>query len=109
MGNTYDKTLKINELDRKILSAANCSFPNVSISFVGDSITEGVGGNEDASGNKISYVNYVQEALHFGTVTNNGVAGSTIGDYMTQTDLSIAYNQDKLFDAKNMITVSMPG
>lgn len=107
--NTYDKTLKINELDRKILSAANCSFPNVSISFVGDSITEGVGGNEDASGNKISYVNYVQEALHFGTVTNNGVAGSTIGDYMTQTDLSIAYNQDKLFDAKNMITVFYAG
>lgn len=107
--NTYDKTLKINELDRKILSAANCSFPNVSISFVGDSITEGVGGNEDSAGKKISYVDYVQEALHFGTVTNNGVAGSTIGDYMTQTDLSIAYNQDKLFDAKNMITVFYAG
>lgn len=107
--NTYDKTLKINELDCKILSAANCSFPNVSISFVGDSITEGVGGNEDASGNKISYVNYVQEALHFGTVTNNGVAGSTIADYTTQADLSIEYNREKLFDAKQMITVLYAG
>ena len=107
--NTYDKTLKINELDHKILSAANCSFPNVSISFVGDSITEGVGGNEDASGNKISYVNYVQDALHFGTVTNNGVAGSTIADYVTQTDLSITYNRDRLFNAKNMITVLYAG
>lgn len=107
--NTYDKTLKINELDHKILSAANCSFPNVSISFVGDSITEGVGGNEEASGNKISYVNYVQDALHFGTVTNNGVAGSTIADYVTQTDLSITYNRDRLFNAKNMITVLYAG
>lgn len=64
--NSYAKTLKINELDKKILASASCTFPNVHINFVGDSITEGVGGNEDANRNKISYVNYVQNALQFG-------------------------------------------
>ena len=104
--NSYEKTLKINELDKKILAVANCSFPNVTINFVGDSITEGVGGKVDDAGNKISYVNYVQSALHFGTVINNGKAGRLFGDY---SELCIGPYEDELFTKDAQITVVYVG
>lgn len=107
--NSYEKTLKINELDQKILAAAPCTFPNVSIDFVGDSITEGVGGREKEDGTKVSYVEYVQQALGFGTVKKNGLAGRLISDYGTQQELSITYNRAGLFNREYEITVLYAG
>lgn len=107
--NSYEKTLKINELDQKILAAAPCTFPQVSIDFVGDSITEGVGGREKEDGTKVSYVEYVQQALGFGTVAKNGLAGRMISDYSTQQELSITYNRYNLFNPKYEITVLYAG
>lgn len=107
--NSYAKTVKINELDKKILETAACTFPNVQINFVGDSITEGVGGALDANGQTISYVNYVQEALQFGSVLNHGVAGRMVAAYTINTGLSMEQSSEPMFDANSQITVFFAG
>lgn len=107
--NSYEKTLKINELDQKILAVANCSFPDVTINFVGDSITEGVGGNVDENGHTISYVNYVQSYLHFGNVINSGKAGSTVAEYSMNQDLAIGPNEAQFFAKGAQITIFYAG
>ncbi|MBD5537766.1 MAG: SGNH/GDSL hydrolase family protein [Lachnospiraceae bacterium] len=107
--NSYEKTLKINELDKKILETAGCAFPDVKINFIGDSITEGVGGNQDADGRKISYVNYVQAALQFGEVCNHGRAGATITGYNNNYDLAIGAHEDDFFERDSEITVLYVG
>lgn len=107
--NSYEKTLKINELDKKILETAGCAFPNVKINFIGDSITEGVGGNQDAEGRQISYVNYVQAALQFGEVWNNGRSGATIVGYNNNDELAIGAHEDELFVKDSDITVFYAG
>lgn len=106
---SYEKTLKINELDKLILGAADCSFPNIQITFVGDSVTEGIGGNVDGSGKYISYVNYVQDALRFGTVLNNGKGGRMIADYTGDRTYAIAMDQDQLFNINSQIIVMYAG
>ena len=106
---SYEKTMKINELDKLILQTASCTFPNIRINFVGDSITEGLGGAVDANGNKISYVNYVQEALQFGSVTNNGLGGRMIAAYSINTGLSMQENGEGLFTKDAEITVFYAG
>ena len=107
--NSYEKTLKINELDKLILGAADCSFPNIRVTFVGDSITEGIGGNTDGSGKYISYVNYVQDALRFGMVLNNGKGGRMIADYTGDRSYAIAMDQDQLFNVNSQIIVMYAG
>lgn len=106
---SYEKTLKINELDKLILGAADCSFPNIQITFVGDSVTEGIGGNVDGAGRYISYVNYVQDALRFGTVLNNGKGGRMIANYTGDSIYSIAMDQDQLFNINSQIIVMYAG
>lgn len=106
---SYEKTLKINELDKLILGAADCSFPNIQITFVGDSVTEGIGGNMDGAGRYISYVNYVQDALRFGTVLNNGKGGRMIANYTGDSIYSIAMDQDQLFNINSQIIVMYAG
>lgn len=106
--NSYDKTLKINELDKKILATAGCVFPNAKINFIGDSITEGVGGNLDAEGRQISYVNYVQEALQFGEVCNNGYAGAMISGYNNNDEMAIGVHEG-VFVRDSEITVFYVG
>lgn len=106
---SYEKTLKINELDKLILGAADCSFPNIQITFVGDSVTEGIGGNVDGAGRYISYVNYVQDALRFGTVLNNGKGGRMIANYTGDSMYSIAMDQDQLFNINSQIIVMYAG
>ncbi len=107
--NSYEKTLKINELDKKILATAGCAFPSVKINFIGDSITEGVGGSQDADGRQISYVNYVQQALQFGEVCNHGRAGATIVGYNNNDELAIGAHADELFVRDSDITVFYAG
>lgn len=107
--NSYEKTLKINELDKKILETANCSFPGISINFVGDSITEGIGGNVDENGHTISYVNYVQSYLHFGNVINSGKAGGTVAEYSMNQELAIGPNEEQFFVKGAQITVFYAG
>ncbi|MBQ9135787.1 MAG: SGNH/GDSL hydrolase family protein [Lachnospiraceae bacterium] len=108
--NSYAKTVRINELDRLILETAACKFPNLKINFVGDSITEGVGGNVDAEGKLISYVYYVQENLQFGTVINNGKGGRQISSFNNVfLGDSIETNSAQLFTNDVDITVLYAG
>ena len=63
--NSYEKTLKINELDKKILETANCAFPGVKITFIGDSVTEGLGGIQVADGRQaVSYTHLTLPTIH---------------------------------------------
>jgi len=94
---SYEKTLKINELDKKILDNAYYSFTDRQVVFIGDSITEGVGGNLDSEGNKISYVNYVDEVLDFKAVLNHGKAGRTVTNY-GDVELSVDADIDNLIN-----------
>lgn len=105
---SYEKTLKINELDKKILENAYFSFEDMQIVFIGDSITEGVGGNLDAEGEKISYVNYVDEVLNFENVLNHGEAGRTVTNYGDK-ELSMDANIDNLINIDADIIVILIG
>lgn len=105
---TYEKTLKINELDRQILEVGKYDFSEIKACFVGDSITEGVGGNRDANGTTISYVDYVNGALHFESVLKNGLAGRTIADH-NNPELSIARNETDLVNLDSEIIVFYVG
>ena len=105
---SYEKTLKINELDKKILENAYYSFGDMQIVFIGDSITEGVGGNIDVDGNKISYVNYVNENLDFETVLNHGKAGRTVTNYGDK-ELSMDASIDNLINIDADIVVILIG
>lgn len=105
---TYEKTLKINELDKKIIENACYSFEDKQIVFIGDSITEGVGGKLDAEGKKVSYVNYVDETLNFKMVLNHGKAGRTVTNYGDK-DLSMDANIDNLINIDCDIVVVFIG
>lgn len=107
--NSFEKTLKINELDKKILETAGCTFPNVKINFIGDSITEGFGGSQDADGGQISYVYYVQEALQFGEVCNHGRLAATIAPYSDNDERAIGAHEDEFFLREYEITVFYAG
>lgn len=72
-------------------------------------MTEGLGGIQDADGRQVSYVNYVQEALQFGEVCNNGHGGATIVDYNNNDDLAIGAHMDELFVKDSEITVFYAG
>lgn len=105
---SYEKTMKINELDKKIIENAYYSFEDTEIVFIGDSITEGVGGNLDSEGDKISYVNYVDEALDFKNVLNHGEAGRTVVNYGDK-ELSMDANIDNLINIDSDIVVILIG
>lgn len=105
---SFEKTVKINELDKKILENAFYSFTDRQVVFIGDSITEGVGGILDAAGNKISYVNYVDEVLDFKAVLNHGKAGRTVTNY-GDTELSLDANIDQLINIDCDIVVIFIG
>ncbi len=106
--NTFEKTMKINELDRKILEAGYYDFSGITADFIGDSITEGVGGDLDTEGNKISFVNYVNQELQFQDVLNHGKAGRTIADH-NNPELSIARNETNLLNLDSQIIVIYAG
>lgn len=105
---SYEKTMKINELDKKILENAYCSFEEKEVVFIGDSITEGVGGIMDAAGNKMSYVNYVDEVLDFKSVLNHGKAGRTVANYGDK-ELSMDASIDNLIHIDADIVVILIG
>ncbi len=106
--NSFEKTMKINELDNQILALGDYDFSGMIADFVGDSITEGVGGNEDLSGNKISYVNYVQELLGFKQSINNGLAGRMFASH-NNPELSIEANETSLININAQTVVIYAG
>lgn len=71
---------KENEYDREVLSQKYFDFSDVSIAFLGDSITEGING-ATGHANGLTYPEVVKEVLGAREVYNLGIGGSTIGDY----------------------------
>ena len=75
-------TDKENTYDKKILKRHLYDFSDVTIAFLGDSITEGING-ETGQADGLTYPEVVKEVLGTKEVYNLGVGGSTIGDYWT--------------------------
>ena len=107
--NSYEKTMAIYDIDKQILDIAQCTFTNITVNFVGDSVTEGVGGKDNGYGSKTGYVDYVNQYLQFETVYNNGKGGRMIGDYNKHPELSIDYNSSQLLLNSVNITVLYAG
>ncbi|MBQ7943840.1 MAG: SGNH/GDSL hydrolase family protein [Lachnospiraceae bacterium] len=79
--NSIDKMNQIAQIDTMIIENNVYDFSEKNFSFIGDSITEGVGGKSAEDGSKISYVNYVQEYLEIGEIMKHGMAGRMFADY----------------------------
>ena len=70
-GTSYDETMRINAMDKKIIAENNIDFSNMKIACMGDSITEG-------KGESVPYPTYLKELLGAKEVINYGIGGSTI-------------------------------
>lgn len=100
--NSYSKTLDIFETDKLIISLNKHDYSDTKITFLGDSITRGVGASEVVDGKEKSYVYYVQEMLGC-EVENLSVAGCSLGGY--GGDTSIANYVQFIPDDTDMIVV----
>lgn len=77
---SYDRDYDLYELYKKI-DELNCyDFSDVRITFLGDSITYGQGGDKNQYNNFVSYVDYVRDILGCKT-TNLSSPGAPIGSY----------------------------
>lgn len=100
--NSYSKTLDIFETDKLIISLNKHDYSDTKITFLGDSITYGVGASETYNDKPKSYVYYVAEQL--GCETENlSVAGCSLGAY--GGDSSIANYVQFIPDDTDMIVV----
>ncbi len=93
--NSVDKTNKIVQIDAMIVQNNIYDMSNQFVSFIGDSITEGVCGNISEDGSRISYVNYVQEYLNIGEILNRGMAGRMYSEY-GGIEFSLGKNLDQI-------------
>lgn len=78
---SLSKTLKINEIDKQIIDNSCVNFKDKTISFIGDSITAGIGGRLDSEGNQVSYVDYAKKTLNIGNAIKNGKPGRMVASY----------------------------
>ena len=106
--NSLEKTQKINAIDKQILENNAVDFSTMSIQFFGDSITEGICGMLDEGGRYISYVNYANDYLKFGTCMNNGQAGRMFSDYGGQ-ELSFSLNMGNIYNNSANVSVIFLG
>ena len=106
--NSLEKTQKINEIDKQILENNAVDFSNMSIQFFGDSITEGVCGRVNDDGQYVSYVNYANDYLKFGTCMNNGKAGRMFSDYGGQ-ELAFSLNMGNMYNNSANVSVIFLG
>ena len=106
--NSIEKTQKINEIDKQILENNAVDFSNMSIQFFGDSITEGICGKVDEGGRFVSFVNYANDYLKFGTCMNHGKAGRMFSDYGGQ-ELSLSLNMGNMFNNSANVSVIFLG
>jgi len=100
--NSYVKTLDIFETDKKIIALNTHDYSDTKITFLGDSITYGVGAEETVNDNPKSFVYYVQEMMGC-EINNLSVAGCSLGGY--GGDTSIANYVQYIPDDTDMIVV----
>lgn len=78
---SYENTMAIAEIDKKIVALNTYNFGNKKIAFLGDSITLGKGGNVLGQDQYFGFDDYMEEMLDIGEKVNVGEGGSTIGKY----------------------------
>lgn len=108
MENSKDKTIQINQIDKKILENNAYDFSSKNVVFIGDSITEGITSAIDQNGNYISYVTYANSYLHFGRVLNHGLGGRMFSTYADES-LSLAMNFGNVTNIDSDIIVVFAG
>ncbi len=77
---SYSRTLRINEFDRKLIAHSRMDFSETTIACLGDSITEGVGVTEGME-EKYSYPAELKKILDAKEVINLGEGGTSISSY----------------------------
>lgn len=108
LGNSKDKTTKINQMDRQILANNAYDFSRTNIVFIGDSITEGITSAVDGNGNFVSYVTYANSYLRFLRVLNHGKGGRMFADYGGE-ELSLTMNFGNVTNVDSDIIVVFAG
>ncbi len=106
--NSIEKTNQIAQIDALIIENNAYDFSNVVVNFIGDSITEGVGGDTAEDGTTISYVNYVKEYLNIGEVLNRGKAGRMFSNY-GNAEYSFAQDVNNIVYPLSNVTVVFLG
>lgn len=81
MNNSYEKTLKINKLDKKYILENQYDFSKVKIACLGDSITEATNLKDEENYQQYSYPSILKDLLGAKEVYNLGIGGSSIGRY----------------------------
>lgn len=106
--NSIEKTNQIAQIDAMIVENNAYDFSDSVVNFIGDSITEGVGGQIAEDGSKISYVNYVQEYLNIGQAMNRGMAGRMFSDY-GRSEYSFSVGMKNILFTTSDVTVIFLG
>lgn len=92
----------IHDIDKQINELNTYDFSNIKITFLGDSITYGLGGKQNEYGNQVSYADYVGDILGC-QVVKMGVPGSAIGNY--GSDISFLYRIDDIPEDTDIIVI----
>ncbi|MCM1182335.1 MAG: SGNH/GDSL hydrolase family protein [Roseburia sp.] len=108
LDDSKDKTMRINQMDRQILTNNTYDFSGKRVVFIGDSITEGITSAVDQNGNFVSYVTYVNSYLHFQHLLNHGVGGRMFS-YYGGDELSLAANFYNVVNMDSDIIVVFAG
>lgn len=100
--NVVEKTIGVYDINKQIAELNRYDFSDTTITFIGDSLTFGQGGDYNEYNNRISYVDYVRDIL--GCKTNNlAVAGATIGSYNGYD--GIVYKADLIPEDTDIIVI----
>ncbi|MDE7283094.1 MAG: hypothetical protein K2N85_05885 [Lachnospiraceae bacterium] len=78
---SYDKTMKINQLDKKRITDNEYDFSQVKIACLGDSVTIASNLEDEENYEQYAYPAILKDLLKAGEVYNLGIGGSSIGRY----------------------------
>ncbi len=78
---SYDKTLKINQLDKKRIRENVFDFSRVKIACLGDSVTAASNLEDEENYEQYAYPSVLKEILGAEEVYNFGIGGSSVGRY----------------------------
>ena len=94
---TIENSEKINQLDEMMIASNTIDFSDKIITYLGDSLTEGIGSSTDSEGNYRSYVYYMNNIFHFEKAINNGVAGWMYSNYHDGEYSIVANLENKIY------------
>ncbi|MCM1263763.1 MAG: SGNH/GDSL hydrolase family protein [Butyrivibrio sp.] len=84
LGNSYEKTLRINQSDKEFIAENIYDFSNMKIACLGDSITAASNLEDEEDYELYAYPTVLKELLGAKEVYNLGIGGSSIGRYWSE-------------------------